>query len=146
MLSRNLQRMNISKWFRRKKRTDEELREEEESRLRAAEETRRAEQDSERSRQQSKVPSNRGRADESDEEDESHGEFEHALETAARSGFFPRDFPHPCGRLWALWKFARLFAQFPETSSGCPRTDVLGSARRSQEPPLPVVGPQPTSP
>jgi asparagine synthetase B (glutamine-hydrolysing) len=49
--------MNISKWFRRRKLTDEELREEEESRLRAAEEARLAEQDSERSRQQSKVPS-----------------------------------------------------------------------------------------
>jgi hypothetical protein len=48
--------MNISKWFRRRKAT--ELREEEESRVRAAEEVRRAEQDSERSRQQSRVPSN----------------------------------------------------------------------------------------
>ncbi len=57
MLSRNLRSMNISKWFRRRKLTDEELREEEESRLRGAEEARRAEQDSERSRQQSKVPS-----------------------------------------------------------------------------------------
>jgi hypothetical protein len=56
MLSRILQRMNISKWFRRRKLTDEELREEEESRLRAAEETRRAEMDSERSREQSGVP------------------------------------------------------------------------------------------
>jgi hypothetical protein len=58
MLSRILRRMNISKWFRRPKLSDEELREEEESRLRAAEEARLAEQDSERSRQQSKVPSN----------------------------------------------------------------------------------------
>jgi hypothetical protein len=58
MLSRILRRMNISKWFRREKRSDEELREEEEARLRAREETRLAEQDSERSRQQSKVPSN----------------------------------------------------------------------------------------
>ena len=58
MLSRNLRRMNISKWFRRQKLTDEELREQEENRLRAAEEARLAEQDSERSRQQSKVPSN----------------------------------------------------------------------------------------
>jgi hypothetical protein len=49
--------MDISKWFRRRKLTDEELREEEESRLRAAEETRLTEQDSERSRQQSRVPS-----------------------------------------------------------------------------------------
>jgi hypothetical protein len=48
--------MNISKWFRRQKPTDEDLREQEENRLRAAEETRRAEQDSERSRGQSKVP------------------------------------------------------------------------------------------
>ena len=58
MLSRPLRSMNISKWFRRRKLTDDELREEGESRLRAAEETRLAEQDSERSRQQSKVPSN----------------------------------------------------------------------------------------
>jgi len=58
MLSRILRRMNISKWFRRQKLTDEELREQEENRLRAAEEARLAEQDSERSRQQSKVPSN----------------------------------------------------------------------------------------
>ena len=58
MLSRILRRMNISKWFRRRKLTDEELREEEESRVRAAEEVRRAEQDSERARQQSKVPTN----------------------------------------------------------------------------------------
>jgi hypothetical protein len=58
MLSRILGFMNISRWFRREKRTEEELREEEESRLRAAEETRLAEQDSERTRQQSKVPSN----------------------------------------------------------------------------------------
>jgi len=58
MLSRILRRMNISKWFRRRKLTDEELRAEEESRLRGAEEVRRAEQDSERSRQQSRVPSN----------------------------------------------------------------------------------------
>jgi hypothetical protein len=50
--------MNISKWFRRQKLSDEELREQEESRLRAAEEARRAEQDSERSREQSKVPTN----------------------------------------------------------------------------------------
>ena len=56
MLSRILRLMNISKWFRRKKRSEEELREEEESRLRGAQEARRAEQDSERSRQQSKVP------------------------------------------------------------------------------------------
>jgi hypothetical protein len=58
MLSRILRLMNISKWFHRRKATDEELREEEQSRLRAAEEARRAEQDSERSREQSKVPSN----------------------------------------------------------------------------------------
>jgi hypothetical protein len=57
MVSRILVRMSISKWFRRRKLTDEELREEEESRLRAAEEARRAEQDSERSREQSRVPS-----------------------------------------------------------------------------------------
>jgi hypothetical protein len=56
MLSRILRPMNISKWFRRQKPTDEDLREQEENRLRAAEETRRAEQDSERSRGQSKVP------------------------------------------------------------------------------------------
>ena len=48
--------MNITKWFLREKRSEAELREEEESRLRAAEEARRAEQDSERSRLQSKVP------------------------------------------------------------------------------------------
>jgi hypothetical protein len=58
MLSRILCGMEISKWFRRRKLTDEELREREESKVRAAEELRRAEQDSERSRQQSKVPSN----------------------------------------------------------------------------------------
>ena len=58
MLSRILLPMNISKWFRRRNLTDEQLREEEESRLRAHDEARRAEQDSERSRQQSKVPSN----------------------------------------------------------------------------------------
>ena len=58
MLSRILRRMNISQWFRRRKLTDEELREDEESRLRAREEARRAGQDSERSREQSKVPSN----------------------------------------------------------------------------------------
>ena len=58
MVSRILRLMNIAKWFRREKRSDEELREEEESRLRGAEEARRAEKDSERSRQQSKVPSN----------------------------------------------------------------------------------------
>jgi hypothetical protein len=52
--------MKISKWFRREKRSEDELREEEENRLRAAEEARRAEQDSERSRLQSKVPSNPG--------------------------------------------------------------------------------------
>jgi hypothetical protein len=56
MLSRILRRMDISKWFRREKLTDEELRKREESKVRAAEELRRAEQDSERSRQQSKVP------------------------------------------------------------------------------------------
>lgn len=56
MLSRILSPMNISKWFRRQKLTDEELREQEENRLRGAEEARRAEQDSERSRGQSKVP------------------------------------------------------------------------------------------
>jgi hypothetical protein len=50
--------MNISKWFRRPKQTDEELREDEQSRVRAREEARLAEMDSERSRQQSKVPSN----------------------------------------------------------------------------------------
>jgi hypothetical protein len=50
--------MNLSKWFRRRKLTDAELREDEASRLRAAEEVRRAEQDSERSREQSRVPSN----------------------------------------------------------------------------------------
>ena len=59
-LSRILRSMSISKWFRREKRSEDELREEEESRLRAAEEARRAEQDSERSRLQSKVPSNPG--------------------------------------------------------------------------------------
>lgn len=48
--------MNISKWFRRRKLSDQALREQEENRVRAAEEARRAEQDSERSRQQSKVP------------------------------------------------------------------------------------------
>jgi hypothetical protein len=48
--------MNISKWFRRERRSDEELREEEESKIRAREEARLAEMDSERSRQQSKVP------------------------------------------------------------------------------------------
>jgi hypothetical protein len=58
MLSRILRRMNISQWFHRRKLTDEELREDEESRLSAREEARRAEQDSERSREQSKVPSN----------------------------------------------------------------------------------------
>jgi hypothetical protein len=57
MLSRILRSMDISQWFRRRKLTDEELREEEESRLRAAEDTRLAEQDTERSRQQSRVPS-----------------------------------------------------------------------------------------
>jgi len=56
MLSRMLHRMNISKWFRRERPTDEELREREESKVRAAEELRRAEQDSERSREQSRVP------------------------------------------------------------------------------------------
>jgi|SoiMetStandDraft_5_1073268.scaffolds.fasta_scaffold166512_2 hypothetical protein len=56
MLSRMLPRMNISKWFRRETLTDEELREREESKVRAAEELRRAEQDSERSREQSRVP------------------------------------------------------------------------------------------
>ena len=56
MLSRMLRRMNISKWFRRERPTDEELREREESKVRAAEELRRAEQDSERSREQSRVP------------------------------------------------------------------------------------------
>jgi hypothetical protein len=50
--------MNISRWFRRAKLTEEELREQEESKMRAAEELRRAEQDSERSREQSRVPSN----------------------------------------------------------------------------------------
>jgi hypothetical protein len=62
MLSRILVSMDISKWFRRKKLTDEELRDEAESNARAAEELRRAEQDSERSREQSRVPSgpNRG--------------------------------------------------------------------------------------
>jgi hypothetical protein len=49
--------MEISKWFRRKKPTDEELREEAESKARAAEELRQAEQDSERSRESSRVPS-----------------------------------------------------------------------------------------
>jgi asparagine synthetase B (glutamine-hydrolysing) len=49
--------MDISKWFRRKKLTDEELRDEAESKARAAEELRQAEQDSERSRGQSRVPS-----------------------------------------------------------------------------------------
>jgi len=56
MLSRILRGMNLSKWFRRQKLSDEELREQEENRLRAAEEARRAEQDSERSREQSRVP------------------------------------------------------------------------------------------
>ena len=50
--------MNISRWFRREKLTEEELREQEESKMRAAEELRRAEQDSERSRERSRVPSN----------------------------------------------------------------------------------------
>jgi hypothetical protein len=50
--------MNISRWLRREKLTEEELREQEESKMRAAEELRRAEQDSERSREQSQVPSN----------------------------------------------------------------------------------------
>ena len=50
--------MDISKWFRRPKRSDEDLREEEANRLQAVEEARRAEQDSERSRLQSKIPSN----------------------------------------------------------------------------------------
>jgi hypothetical protein len=50
--------MNISKWLRRKKLTEEELREQEDSKARAAEELRRAEQDSERSREQSRVPTN----------------------------------------------------------------------------------------
>ena len=49
--------MNVARWFRRQKLTDEELREQEESKVRAAEELRRAEQDSERSREQSRVPS-----------------------------------------------------------------------------------------
>jgi hypothetical protein len=57
MLSRIFRPMNLPKWFRRRKLTEEELREDEESRVRAAEEVRRAEQDSERSREQSKVPS-----------------------------------------------------------------------------------------
>jgi len=57
MLSRILAPMDISKWFRRKKLTDEELREEAESKARAAEELRHAEQDSERSRESSRVPS-----------------------------------------------------------------------------------------
>ncbi|HEY7004488.1 MAG TPA: hypothetical protein VH281_09415 [Gaiellaceae bacterium] len=47
--------MRIKFWPRTKK-SEAELREEEESRVRAAEELRRAEMDSERSREQSKVP------------------------------------------------------------------------------------------
>jgi len=47
--------MNLKFW-KRLQRSDAELREEEESRVRAAEELRRAEMDSERSREQSKVP------------------------------------------------------------------------------------------
>jgi hypothetical protein len=57
MLSRILAPMDISKWFRRKKLTDEERRDETESKARAAEELRQAEQGSERSREQSRVPS-----------------------------------------------------------------------------------------
>ena len=44
------------KFWKRPQRSEAELREEEESRVRAAEELRRAEMDSERSREQSKVP------------------------------------------------------------------------------------------
>jgi len=47
--------MNLKFW-KRLQRSDAELREEGESRVRAAEELRRAEMDSERSREQSKVP------------------------------------------------------------------------------------------
>ena len=47
--------MNLKFWKRPQK-SDAELREEEESRVRAAEELRRAEMDAERSREQSKVP------------------------------------------------------------------------------------------
>jgi hypothetical protein len=56
MLSRILWAMNISKWFRRERLTDEELRDREESKVRAAEELRRAEQDAARSREQHNVP------------------------------------------------------------------------------------------
>jgi hypothetical protein len=48
--------MSVFDRFRRKKGSNDELREEEEARVRAAEELRKAEQDSERSRGQSKVP------------------------------------------------------------------------------------------
>jgi hypothetical protein len=47
--------MNLKFWKRTAK-SDAELREDEESRVRAAEELRRAEMDSERAREQSKVP------------------------------------------------------------------------------------------
>ena len=47
--------MNLKFWKRTAK-SDAELREDEESRVRAAEELRRAEMDSERSREQSRVP------------------------------------------------------------------------------------------
>jgi hypothetical protein len=48
--------MKLLKFLQRKRLTDEEMREQEESRVRAAAELRAAEQDSERSRAQSKVP------------------------------------------------------------------------------------------
>ena len=48
--------MTFLKIFRRNTKTDDELREEEENRVRAQAELRRAEQDSERNRSQSKVP------------------------------------------------------------------------------------------
>jgi len=48
--------MSIFDRLHRKKLSDEELREQEENRVRAAEELRKAEQDSERSRAQSKIP------------------------------------------------------------------------------------------
>ena len=164
MLSRILRCMNISKWFRRRKPTDDELREEEESRVRAAEEVRRAEQDSERSRQQSRVPSNpftgggggfylgeehgpaaahevgRG-ACEGDEEDERHGELEHVLQTRQEAQIFPTDFLQPCGCCELCGSLRAFSRKFRKPGLAFPTTDGLGSARRSQEPPLPVVGP-----
>ncbi len=62
MLSRILRSMNIAKWFRREKRTDEELREDAESKVRAAEELRQAEMNSQRSRESHTVPSPQSRS------------------------------------------------------------------------------------